>query len=128
MMGGTKRKSILVADATQDVREILKEAIASLPLQTLVIEAEDGIRVQQKTQKQKFDLVIMDILLPRRDGIQLLEAFKNYPSEAQPLHILILTEKPYQDDWKKIFSNIDYLKRPCGMDEITSKLKAILLT
>jgi DNA-binding NarL/FixJ family response regulator len=84
---------ILLAEDHILVREGTREIIRREPDMEVIGEAGDGIQAVQMTGKLRPDLVIMDIVMPKLNGIEATKQIKEkYPDTA----ILILTA--YDDD------------------------------
>jgi CheY-like chemotaxis protein len=75
-----KGKRILIVDDATEIRLILKYFLRAYEPET--IEAVDGIDALQKASEDSFDLIIMDIQMPRMDGFQTMERFiaMKYPT------------------------------------------------
>src|SRR5262245_17794695 len=82
---------ILVADDHRVVREGLKRIIEQSGEMTVVAEAADGAEVISKMAKAKPDVVLLDISMPGRNGLDVLKQLK---SKFPNLPILILSQHP----------------------------------
>ena len=88
---------------------------------------EDGDRFWEALQSAKPDLVVMDVMLPGKDGVTLLKMMKD--SEAfRDIPVIMATAKGAEYD--KIQSldlgADDYLVKPFGIMEMVSRVKAVL--
>ncbi len=74
-----------------------------------------------------YDLVVLDLMLPGMDGIQILEKIRK---ENQDVLVLILTAKESLDDKVKAFmlGANDYLTKPFYMEELVARIYAMLRT
>jgi two-component system chemotaxis response regulator CheY len=80
--------TILTVDDSRSLREILGNILKSAGY--AVVEAEDGIAGLELAQKQVFDLVLTDQIMPGMDGLMLIENLRTLPDyESTP--ILMLT-------------------------------------
>ena len=71
--------SILVVDDEPGIRELLGMMLESAGHS--VCSAEDGIQAPKMMASQKFDIVITDLLMPERDGLEFItETRKKYPA------------------------------------------------
>ena len=85
--------SVVVADDHDLFREGLRQLLESVPMIDIVGEACDGQEAIQLVVKHRPDVVLMDINMPRLDGIRATEYIvKNYPAT----NVVVLTM--YQDD------------------------------
>jgi len=68
---------ILVADDHKDFRNVVCEFLNQLPDVIVVGEADDGVDVIDKTESLDPDIVLMDITMPRRNGLEAARIIKN---------------------------------------------------
>ena len=90
-----------------------------------VVRAADGREALEKYQSQKFDLVILDIMLPYHDGFEIADLIrKDFPQ----MPILMLTARTSSDD--KIrgleIGVDDYLTKPFHLQELLLRVKGML--
>ncbi len=79
---------ILIADDHAVVREGLRSFIQIKPDLEVVGEAADGLAVVEKAHALQPDVILMDIVMPRQDGIA---AIKQLKEEGGPARILVIT-------------------------------------
>ncbi len=79
---------ILIADDHAMVREGLRSFIQIKPDLEVVGEAADGIEVVEKARHLQPDVILLDIVMPRQDGIQTIEKLQQEGSQAR---ILVIT-------------------------------------
>ncbi len=82
---------ILIADDHPVVRQGIMRIIEDTPDMRVTGEAENGIEAVRKIKEKEFDLVILDISMPGRDG---LESIREMKKLRPKLPILILTMHP----------------------------------
>ncbi len=92
---------ILVTDDHPVVREGLCGLIRTEPGMELVGEAEDGVEAVLKARALRPDVILLDLVMPRKDGIAVIKAVKAENSDAR---ILILTS--FAED-SKVFAAIE---------------------
>lgn len=115
--------SVLVVDDEIGVRELICDALSMANIKTQ--SAMDGLDGLSKIRRERFDLVILDINLPKLDGLTLLEKIRK---EGFNLPVLILSARGQRDDITaglKIGAD-DYLAKPFGIEELVLRVKAIL--
>ena len=107
------------------IRDIEVYALRSTGFEARGIE--DGSAFWQALQEEKPELVLLDVMLPGVDGVELLGRMKAAP-ELQDIPVIMATAKGAEFD--KIQSldlgADDYLVKPFGMMEMVSRVKAVL--
>ncbi|MCG8347700.1 MAG: response regulator transcription factor [Chloroflexales bacterium] len=114
-MGGLIR--ILIVDDHAIVRKGLQTLIASEPKLELIGEAENGVEAVQKARDLQPDVILLDMLMPRQDG---LETIRQIQQERIKTRILVLTSFAEDD---KIFPAIKagalgYLLKDSSPDQL----------
>ena len=83
------KKRILIVEDDQFLREFYQELLEA---EGFSIEAvADGETADQKIYEGGFDLVLLDIMLPKKDGLQILQGNKANPSKLPNKAIVVLT-------------------------------------
>ncbi len=87
--------TILVADDDPDIVAIAKTTLeeAGYVVQT----AYNGLEVFSRLEEQKPDLIILDIMMPRMDGLEVLERLRG-TTETSSIPVILLTAKVQQED------------------------------
>ena len=90
-----------------------------------VVLAKNGMEGFEKFKKSDFNLCILDVMMPYKDGFTLATEIKNLSSE---MPIIFLTAKSMKEDVLKGYKvgADDYLKKPFDSDVLLYKIKAIL--
>ena len=79
---------IVIADDHTIVREGLKQVLAAAGDLTVIAEAQDGSEVMQRVREHEFDVLLLDMSMPGRSGIELI---KQVHAEKPKLRILVLS-------------------------------------
>ncbi len=114
---------ILLVDDEQPIQTLL-----SFPLQRdgyEVVHAADGREALARFSEQIFDLVVLDVMLPRMDG---LEVCRRLRAKGETVPIIMLTAKSEEID-KVLGLELgadDYITKPFSMREFRSRVKAAL--
>jgi len=114
---------ILLVDDEQPIQTLL-----SFPLQRdgyEVVQAADGPEALARFDEQIFDLVVLDVMLPRMDG---LEVCRRLRAKGETVPIIMLTAKSEEID-KVLGLELgadDYITKPFSMREFRSRVKAAL--
>ena len=116
------KKTILIVDDEQPIVDILVYNLQKEGYKT--IEAGDGITAVDMALDQKPDLILLDIMLPRLDGLSVCKRIKN----SLNVPILMLTAKDSEID--KILGlelgADDYITKPFSVRELVARVKANL--
>lgn len=114
--------SILIVDDDIELTELLKQYLEPEGFQ--VSCAHDGDSGIKKALNQPFDVIILDVMLPKRNGFELLKSIRDHLETP----VLMLTARG--DDIDRIvgleIGADDYLAKPCNPRELVARLKAIL--
>ena len=117
-----EQKTILIVDDEQPIREILVYNLKKEGYNT--IEASDGITALNIALEQHPDLILLDIMLPKMDGLSVCKRIKN----SYNVPILMLTAKDSEID--KILGlelgADDYITKPFSVRELIARVKANL--
>ena len=120
------KEKILIVDDEELIRKIYYERLnfEGFEVQT----ANDGFEALEKMKTYTPDLILLDILMPRKDGFATLEEMKKNPN-LKDTAVIILTNAGREDDIKKgIFLGAnDYLiKTNYSPNEIVGKISSLL--
>jgi len=87
--------------------------------------AKDGEQALFLGQTNDYDLLILDLMLPKRDGMQVLKMLRQ---ERVTVPVLVLTAKDdMQDKVRGLDAGADdYLTKPFGFDELLARVRALL--
>jgi len=112
---------ILVCDDEALIREVIKEYLKLEGIE--VMEAEDGNVALECIQKNDFDLIIMDIMMPKMDGYQAVRKIK----EIKDIPVLMLSARGEEFDKLHGFDIgiDDYVTKPFSPKELVARIKAI---
>ena len=113
---------ILVVDDDQGVRDSLARSLQYIGYQ--VTTAQDGIEALAKLSGGSIDAVIMDVMMPRLDG---LETTRMLRSSGNDVPIMILTARDAVEDRVDGLDAgaDDYMMKPFALDELLARLRAL---
>jgi NarL family two-component system response regulator LiaR len=115
---------VLIVDDHAVVREGLRSLISYEPGISVVDEAEDGIKAVFKARQHRPDVILLDLVMPRQDG---LETINQLQAEFPNSHILVLTS--YAED-DKVFAAIKagalgYLLKDSAPEELLKAIREV---
>lgn len=114
--------NILICEDENDIRNLLKLSLEQEGY--IVFTAKDGLEALDILQCEKIDLAVLDVMMPRLDGFNLLRKIR----ETNTLPVIFLTAR--SDDMDKILGlglgADDYMVKPFSMAELTARIAAQL--
>ena len=116
---------ILIVDDEPDIVDLLSYNLKKDGFK--VMTASDGEEALDKIRKNKFDLVILDLMLPHIQGGELCRIMKNDPKTAG-IPIIMLTAKGEEMDRViGLESGADYyMTKPFSVKELAARIRAVL--
>lgn len=118
-------KKILIVEDDQFLRELYVEVLKGAGFE--VAEAGDGEKGYQSMKKGDYDLVLLDIMLPKIDGLEILKKLKK--EKKLPKKICLLTNLGVEALSKKLgrIEADEYLiKSELTPDQLVEKVKALV--
>jgi len=115
--------TILVVDDEPSIRNLVESYLEAEDLH--VVLASTGPEALQKARTYQPDLIILDIMLPGMDGIQVLQELRR---ESKQVYVIMLTAKTEETD-RVIGLSVgadDYVTKPFSPRELTARVKAAL--
>ena len=117
-----QKVKIIIVDDEKNIREVIRE-YASLDGYD-VMEADSGVKALELLNNNKFDLMILDIMMPIMDGFTLLNSI---PKEKKIPTIILSARDDEVDKLEGFDRGIDdYLCKPFSPRELMARVKAIL--
>jgi DNA-binding response OmpR family regulator len=116
-----KRFRILVVDDEERILNFLTTKLKASGYE--VLTAPNGVMGLEQVQAQEPDLVVLDLLMPRMDGLDMLKQLRTF----SPVPVIILTAKGADTDRIKglQLGADDYLPKPFNPDELVARIEAI---
>jgi twitching motility two-component system response regulator PilH len=117
---------VLIVDDHAVVRTGLRKVLESEPDIEVVGEAGDAKNAVFQTRATKPDVILMDVVMPGKNGFQVTSAIARDP-ETQHIPIIICTSKDQETDriWGLRQGARDYLVKPIDAQELLSKIAAL---
>lgn len=113
---------ILVVEDERDISELLCNYLDESGYQTEI--AEDGVEAVSMASRQCYDLILLDVMLPKIDGFSVLEVIRK--ESAVPVIMLTALD---DEDWQIKGYDLqvdDYVTKPFSMQVLLRKIAAVL--
>jgi two-component system, OmpR family, alkaline phosphatase synthesis response regulator PhoP len=127
VMNTTTKKSILVVEDEPNIVLSLRFLMRQAGFD--VREANDGEAALAEVEKRAPDLILLDVMIPKRDGYDVCQTIRSNP-DLDNIYIIMLTAKGREVDREKGLSlgANDYVTKPFSTRDLTEKVKQILGT
>jgi two-component system OmpR family response regulator len=119
----SQQPKVLVIDDEPGVRELISESLRISEI--TAVQAADGLEALSLLRREKFDLLILDINMPKLDGLALLEKLR---TEGMSVPVLMLSARADKTDINQglRIGADDYLTKPFSIEELILRVKAIM--
>ncbi len=120
-------KKILLAEDDTTNQEMMKDILGGMQCQIEI--AKDGNEAVTKFSQGSFDLILMDIRMPNKDGIQATREIRALEKGNKKIPILALTASTLNSERESIISAgvDDFLQKPINLEELRKKMAQHLL-
>lgn len=114
---------ILIVEDEQAIRDLIKISLEAQGY--LCATAQDGEVAADLIEQENYDLILLDIMLPKVDGYELLEYIRQTVHEVP---VIFITAKSQTKDKIKGLKQgaDDYITKPFEIDELTARVEAVL--
>ena len=110
---------ILICDDEKNIRNVVREYAEFEGYQ--VFEAEDGMSAVDLCRKEDFDLIVMDVMMPRLDGFSACKEI----NKIKPTPVIMLSARG--EEYDKLFGfeigAVDYVVKPFSPKELMARIK-----
>ena len=115
-------KKILIVDDEKNIRNVIKEYAKVDGFETF--EAEDGMQAVEMCRTQDFDLIIMDIMMPKLDGYSAVREIR----KTKQIPVIMLSARG--EEYDKLFGFElgvdDYVTKPFSPKELLARIRAVM--
>jgi DNA-binding response OmpR family regulator len=118
------KKQLLIVDDQKEMRQLLKVCLQREDYD--ITEAASGVEALEKMKDQSFDLLILDIMMPMKDGFEVLKEMRQEIDEK--LLVIILTAL---GETEKVVEGLqlgadDYVVKPFEPRELVARVESVL--
>ena len=121
----TASPRILVVDDEQPVQQLLDRTLRSEGYD--VVPALDGEQALDEISRQSFDLVMLDVMLPKLDGWRVAEALLEDPTTGEIPIVFLTARAELRDQARGLeLGGIDYITKPFNPVELADVIRELL--
>lgn len=115
---------LLVVDDDEYIRELYEEVLTDAGYKVdTAIDGDDGL---SKITKGSYDLVLLDVMMPKRDGIEVLRSLKEAGTTARVLLLSNLAHDPVMKEGMSLGAVAYLIKADMTPDQLVAKVKSYL--
>jgi len=124
-MGASLQKTILIVEDEQDILQLIKLYLEKEGFRTAT--AMNGVEALKKVKEDKPALIVLDLMLPELDGLEVCKRLRSVPETAL-LPIIMLTAKAEESDTVigLELGADDYVAKPFSPKALVARIKALL--
>ncbi len=115
-------KRILIVDDEKNIRNVISEYAKFDGFET--VEAEDGMTAVEMCRREDFDLIIMDVMMPRLDGYSAVREIR----KTKQIPVIMLSAR--SEEYDKLFGFElgvdDYVTKPFSPKELLARIRAVI--
>jgi DNA-binding response OmpR family regulator len=117
-------KRVLLVDDDYEIVETIQAALEAKGYQTLV--ARDGNQGLAMAEREDPDLVILDMMMPKRSGFLVLERLRR--TRRVPVRVIMITanEGSRHKAYAEMLGVDDYIRKPFAMDRLLESVERLL--
>ena len=120
----TSRKIVMIEDS-KAASTVLKEVLASEGY--TVLHAGDGVSGLALARREKPDLILLDLLLPKLNGFDVCNALmRDNLTRHVPILIISTLDKPESIEKAKQCGARNFMKKPYNLEELLREIKRLL--
>ena len=125
-MADLKNKKVLIVDDDPDVVTAITMSLADQGAE--VFSAVDGAQAVEMHDKEQPDLVVLDMMLPKRSGFLVLERIKKGKAKGAKPRVIMITGNlgSRHKTYAETLGVDDYINKPFRMDRLLGSIEKIL--
>ncbi|NWG16340.1 MAG: GAF domain-containing protein [Chloroflexi bacterium] len=125
--GGNPRGRILIVDDIPDTVELLKDWLENHHFQTIGVTS--SLQALEAAESQSPDLILLDVMMPKMDGIETCRRLKANPRTAGIPVILVTAKNPSDARSEGLLAGaVDYITKPINLTDLVRRVKTALAT
>lgn len=121
---GEPKARILLVDDDAEIIEALRFALKARGYETLI--ARDGNQGLAMAEKESPDLVILDMMMPKRSGFLVVEKLRRESDNPLPIIMITANEGSRHKAYAEMLGINDYIRKPFPMDRLLASVDRLL--
>jgi len=117
-------KRILLVDDDAEIIESLRLALEAQDYQVLV--ARDGNQGLALIERESPDLIILDMMMPKRSGFLVMEKLQRSATTPPPMIMITANEGKRHEQYAELLGAVAYIRKPFAMERLLESVEAAL--
>ncbi len=119
-----KSRKVLIADDEPDILEILKYNLSNGGYE--VVTAKDGDEALEKARRNQPDLIVLDVMMPKKTGVEVCQLLRSQPAFKETLIIFLTAVNDEGTQIKGLETGADdYISKPVSPKVFMSRVNAL---
>lgn len=119
-----ENKKILVVDDDQEILTGVRIALESRGYRVVV--AHDGNEALTKAESERPDLIILDMMMPKRSGFLVMEKLQRSATTPPPMIMITANEGKRHEQYAELLGAVAYIRKPFAMERLLDSVEAAL--
>jgi two-component system response regulator MprA len=120
----SRNPRVLVIDDDPSILEVVEIALTERGYEVLL--ADDGAEGLSRVERDKPDLVVLDMVMPRRSGMTVLERLKQWGPRSPHIIVLSASDHPKQREFAMECGAEAFLSKPVDIDVLADHIDQLL--
>ena len=117
--------TILLVDDNLQNLELMQAYLDDLP--SRVVTAADGVEAMEAVDREKPDLILLDVMMPRMSGFEVCQKLKANPQTREVIIVMVTALNEVPDYERAVESGTDdFLSKPVNKLELLTRVKSLL--
>ena len=117
--------TILLVDDNLQNLELMQAYLDDLP--SRVVTAADGVEAMEAVAREKPDLILLDVMMPRMSGFEVCQKLKANPETREVIIVMVTALNEVPDYERAVESGTDdFLSKPVNKLELLTRVKSLL--
>ncbi len=120
----TSGKKVLIVDDDFEIIEAVRYALEGAGHEVVV--ARDGNQALALAERENPDLMVLDMMMPKRSGFLVLEKLRRFRDEPLPVIMITGNEGSRHKAYAELLGVSDYIRKPFAMDRLVESVDKLL--
>jgi DNA-binding response OmpR family regulator len=123
-MASNAKKRVLLVDDDPELLESVRVALMMRGYE--VLTACDGAEALARVERDRPDLMVLDLVMPRRSGLTVLDRMHRTAMRSTPIIMMTATDEERHRDAAKLRGVSVFLSKPFAIEQLLSEVETIL--